>query len=72
MMYADEQAEIEKQIPKIVSLLGEGDSRELVRTAFASVLQKMTPAELMVALHTEETSLKPTIEGKRTLLYAVP
>jgi hypothetical protein len=24
----------------------------------------MTPAELMVALHTEETSLKPTIEGK--------
>jgi hypothetical protein len=32
----------------------------------------MTPAELMVALHTEETSLKPTIEGKRTLLYAVP
>lgn len=27
----------------------------------------MTPAELMVALHTEETSLKPTIEGKPTL-----
>lgn len=25
----------------------------------------MTPAELMVTLHTEETSLKPTIEGER-------
>jgi symplekin len=58
------KADIEKQIPKIVSMLGEGDSRDLVRNAFASVLQKMTPAELMVTLHAEETSLKPTIEGK--------
>jgi symplekin len=62
------QTEIEKQIPKIVALLGEGDSRELVRTTFASILQKMTPAELMVALHTEETSLKPTIEGELNTL----
>jgi symplekin len=62
------QTEIEKQISKIVALLGEGDSRELVRTTFASILQKMTPAELMVALHTEETSLKPTIEGELNTL----
>ena len=26
----------------------------------------MTPAELMVALHNEETPLKPTIEGEST------
>jgi hypothetical protein len=31
----------------------------------------MTPAELMVALHTEETSLKPTIEGELVAYVAV-
>lgn len=50
----------------MVSLLGTSDTaRDMVRTAFASVLQKITPADLLVALHTEETGLKPTIEGER-------
>ena len=65
---ADWQAEIEKQIPRIVNLLAEPDSRDLVRSAFASVLQKMTPADLLVALHNEETGLKQTIEGGHTNL----
>ena len=65
---ADWQAEIEKQIPRIVNLLAEPDSRDLVRSAFASVLQKMTPADLLVALHNEETGLKQTIEGGSTNL----
>jgi len=65
MTTADNQAEIERQIPRIVSLLGGSDSRDLVRTAFASVLQKMTPADLLVSLHVEETGLKATIEGEQ-------
>jgi symplekin len=36
-----------------------------VRTAFASALQKMTPADLLVALHTEESARKATIEGEQ-------
>ena len=60
------QAEIEKQIPRIVSLLGSADSRDVVRTAFASALQKMTPADLLVALHTEESARKATIEGEQS------
>jgi symplekin len=65
-IHADErpQAEIEKQIPRIVSLLGTADARDVVRTAFASVLQKMTPADLLVALHSEDTVLIARIEGK--------
>ncbi|EIW67114.1 hypothetical protein TREMEDRAFT_74647 [Tremella mesenterica DSM 1558] len=58
-----DKAEIEKQIPRIVTLLEEPDTRELVKTAFVSVLQKMTPADLLVALHSEETGLKVTIEA---------
>ncbi|ORY28819.1 Symplekin tight junction protein C terminal-domain-containing protein [Naematelia encephala] len=59
-----DKAEIEKQIPRIVGLLGTSDdSRDLVRNAFASVLQKITPADLLVALHTEEGGLKATIEA---------
>jgi len=59
------QAEIEKQIPKIVGLLGTSDnSRDLVKTAFASVLQKISPADLMVVLHGESVGRKAAIEGK--------
>ncbi|GFZ47057.1 hypothetical protein JCM24511_04798 [Saitozyma sp. JCM 24511] len=58
-----DKGEIEKQIPRIVSLLGTGEGRDVVRTAFASVLQKMTPADLLVALHAEETGRKATIEA---------
>ena len=60
----DKKAEIERQVPRITALLAENDTRDLVRTAFASVLQKMTPAELLVALHQEEGGLKVTIEGE--------
>ena len=61
---ADLQAEIERQIPRIVSLLGTSDSsRDLVRTAFAAALQKLTPADLLVSLHDEESGRKATIEG---------
>lgn len=59
-----EQAEIEKQIPRIVALLGSADARDLVRSAFASILQKMTPADLFLTLHKEDGGLKPTIEGQ--------
>ena len=60
------QAEIEKQIPRIVSLLGTSESsRDLVRTAFAAALQKLTPADLLVSLHDEaESGRKATIEGE--------
>ncbi|CAD6567154.1 MAG: hypothetical protein TREMPRED_003351 [Tremellales sp. Tagirdzhanova-0007] len=58
-----DKAEIERQIPRIVSLLGTSDSRDLVRTAFASILQKMTPADLLVSLHDEDSGLKATIEA---------
>ncbi|KAK8844072.1 hypothetical protein IAR55_006866 [Kwoniella newhampshirensis] len=58
-----DKAEIEKQLPRIVSLLGDADSKDMVRTAFASMLQKMTPADLLVALHQEGAALKLTIEA---------
>ncbi|WWD21274.1 hypothetical protein CI109_105758 [Kwoniella shandongensis] len=59
-----DKAEIEKQLPRIVSLLGDPDSKDMVRTAFASMLQKMTPADLLVALHQEEAEeVKLTIEA---------
>lgn len=61
---ANLQAEIEKQIPRIVSLLGTSESRDLVRTAFAAALQKLTPADLLVSLHDEESGRKATIEGE--------
>jgi len=35
-----------------------------VRTAFASALQKLTPADLLVCLHSEKAGLKPTIDGE--------
>nr|XP_019049865.1 symplekin [Kwoniella bestiolae CBS 10118]OCF28795.1 symplekin [Kwoniella bestiolae CBS 10118] len=59
-----DKAEIEKQLPRIVSLLANPDDKDLVRTAFASMLGKMTPADLMVAIHRDEQSqLKFTIEA---------
>ena len=51
----------------MTSLLGTSESRDLVRTAFASILQKMTPADLLFALHVEETGIKATIEGMSIL-----
>ncbi|OCF78893.1 symplekin [Kwoniella mangroviensis CBS 8886] len=59
-----DRAEIEKQLPRIVSLLANPDDKDLVRTAFASMLGKMTPADLMVAIHQDESSqLRYTIEA---------
>ncbi|WWC90959.1 uncharacterized protein L201_005897 [Kwoniella dendrophila CBS 6074] len=58
-----DKTEIEKQLPRIVGLLANPDDKDLVRTAFASMLGKMTPADLMVALHQDETQLKFTIEA---------
>ncbi|WRT69315.1 uncharacterized protein IL334_006299 [Kwoniella shivajii] len=58
-----DKAEIEHQLPRIVALLANPDDKDLVRTAFASMLGKMTPADLMVALHQDETQLKYTIEA---------
>jgi symplekin len=62
-MGTDEKAEIEVQIPRIVMLLNTPDSRDTVRTAFATLIQKLTPADLLVALHNEATPIKPTIEA---------
>lgn len=59
-----DKGEIESQIPRIVSLLEQPDTRDVVRTAFASALQKMTPADLLVCLHQEEAGLKPTMDGE--------
>ena len=49
-----------------MSLLGTSESsRDLVRTAFAAALQKLTPADLLVSLHDEaESGRKATIEGE--------
>lgn len=58
-----DKAEIDEQIPGIVSLLTQPDSRDVVRTAFASALQKMTPADLLVTLHSEKAGLKPTMDA---------
>ncbi|KAL1405143.1 hypothetical protein Q8F55_008768 [Vanrija albida] len=58
-----DKGEIESQIPRIVSLLEQPDTRDVVRTAFASALQKMTPADLLVCLHQEEAALKPTMDA---------
>ncbi|TXT04952.1 hypothetical protein VHUM_04035 [Vanrija humicola] len=58
-----DKGEIESQIPRIVSLLEQPDTKDVVRTAFASALQKMTPADLLVCLHQEEAGLKPTVEA---------
>ncbi|BEI87101.1 hypothetical protein CcaverHIS002_0704470 [Cutaneotrichosporon cavernicola] len=58
-----DKAEIDAQIPRIVSLLSQPDSRDVVRTAFASALQKMTPADLLVTLHSEKAGLKPTMDA---------
>lgn len=58
-----DKGEIEAQIPRIVSLLSAPESRDVVRTAFASALQKMTPADLLVTLHTEKAGLKPTMDA---------
>ncbi|WWC63751.1 uncharacterized protein I303_106356 [Kwoniella dejecticola CBS 10117] len=58
-----DKVEIDKQLPRIVSLLANSEDKDLVRTAFASVLGKMTPADLMVALHKDESQLKFTIEA---------
>lgn len=68
---ADCQGEIVGQVPRIVSLLADNDNRDLVRTAFASALQKMTPADLLVSLHNEETALKQTIEGEPCVMLCV-
>lgn len=57
------KAEIESQVPSIVSLLGQPENRDVVRTAFASALQKMTPADLLVSLHSEKAGLKPTVDA---------
>jgi hypothetical protein len=35
-----------------------------VRTAFASALQKLTPADLLVCLHSEKAGVAATIEGE--------
>ncbi|WVO15435.1 hypothetical protein L204_103093 [Cryptococcus depauperatus] len=56
-------ADIKKQLPNIVTLLGDSTAKDMVKTAFASILQKMTPADLMVALHQEGAPLKLTIEA---------
>ncbi|ORX39335.1 Symplekin tight junction protein C terminal-domain-containing protein [Kockovaella imperatae] len=58
-----DKAEIEKQLPRIVSLLSKPDSRDTVRTAFASILQKLTPADLLVSLHGEEAGRKLAMEA---------
>ncbi|KAL7425087.1 hypothetical protein Q5752_000775 [Cryptotrichosporon argae] len=63
-----DKAEIETQIPNLVKLLGTPDGRDVVRTAFASALQKMTPADLLVCLHREtgddkQPALKQTVEA---------
>lgn len=58
-----DKTEIDAQIPRIVSLLSQPDSRDVVRTAFASALQKMTPADLLVTLHSEKAGLKPTMDA---------
>ena len=59
-----DKAEIEKQVPRIVSLLGTSDSaRDTVRTAFAAALQKLTPADLLVSLHNETSGRKATIDA---------
>lgn len=58
-----DKSDIEAQIPHIVSLLTQPDSRDVVRTAFASALQKMTPADLLVTLHSEKAGLKPTMDA---------
>lgn len=44
-------------------LLNTPDSRDIVRTAFATLIQKLTPADLLVALHNASTAIKPTIEA---------
>jgi symplekin len=70
-MLAGMKGEIERQIPKIVALLGTSeDSRDLVKTAFASVLQKMTPADLMVLLHGEGAGRKAAIEGEWAMKFS--
>ncbi|KAK4684675.1 symplekin, partial [Tremellales sp. Uapishka_1] len=58
-----DRSEIEKQLPRIVALLQSPDNRELVKTAFAGMLTKITPADLLVALHQDEGGLKATIEA---------
>ncbi|ODN76924.1 hypothetical protein L202_05498 [Cryptococcus amylolentus CBS 6039] len=59
-----DKAEIEKQLPKIVSMLVDPETKDMVKTAFASMLQKMTPSDLMVALHQEGGApLKEIIEA---------
>jgi symplekin len=59
-----DKATVEKQVPRIVGLLENVEARDEVRAAFATILQKMTPVELLVLLHQEEAGLKPTIEGE--------
>ncbi|WVQ74393.1 hypothetical protein IAR50_003994 [Cryptococcus sp. DSM 104548] len=59
-----DKAEIEKQLPRIVSMLADPETKDMVKTAFASMLQKMTPSDLMVALHQEGGApLKEIIEA---------
>ncbi|WVQ81189.1 hypothetical protein IAT38_003311 [Cryptococcus sp. DSM 104549] len=58
-----DKTEIEKQLPKIVALLADPENKDMVRQAFAAMLQKMTPSDLLVALHGEEAPLKLTIEA---------
>ncbi|WVR08835.1 hypothetical protein IAU60_005893 [Kwoniella sp. DSM 27419] len=58
-----DKAEIEKQLPHIVSLLANPEDKDLVRTAFASMLQKVTPADLLVALHVDGLATKLTIDA---------
>jgi hypothetical protein len=48
-----------------VALLGTSeDTKDLVKTAFASALQNMTPADLMVVLHGEGAGRKAAMEGE--------
>ncbi|WVQ92978.1 hypothetical protein IAU59_000040 [Kwoniella sp. CBS 9459] len=58
-----EKSEIEKQLPRIISLLANPEDKDLVKSAFASMLGKITPADLLVSLHQDCPPTKLTIDA---------
>ncbi|WVF65302.1 hypothetical protein IAT40_000026 [Kwoniella sp. CBS 6097] len=58
-----EKSEIEKQLPRVISLLANPEDKDLVKTAFASMLSKITPADLLVSLHQDCPPTKLTIDA---------
>ncbi|OCF38750.1 symplekin, partial [Kwoniella heveanensis CBS 569] len=58
-----EKSEIERQLPRIISLLANPEDKDLVKTAFASMLGKITPADLLVSLHQDCPPTKLTIDA---------